>query len=240
MTTQIESILLKLREMLMRGDFEAGEHLQEIPLAQKLEVSRTPVRLALGALAQEGLLIYRPQRGFQVREFSVKEITDAVLIRGELESVACRMVAERGLSADTSAQLEQTLARAAALIVDGQIDLANYASWFELNHVFHDTIVQEADNSSLSSVIAQLSRVPLAGAGVMAASTQNAERISAVVSRSQVEHEAIFKALRARQSRRASTLMYEHVYDSAESIRRYLEVLRSNREQIPLLKLIAE
>ena len=55
--------------MILEGELPPGEHLQEIPLAQRMGVSRTPVRTALSVLGQEGLLDYRPKRGHVVRQY---------------------------------------------------------------------------------------------------------------------------------------------------------------------------
>src|SRR5215813_13302546 len=87
--------LLELRGMLMRGDFKPGEHIREVPLAERLGVSRTPARLALERLAHEGLLEARPKGGFIVREFSLQDVLDAIEIRSALESMAAQMAAER-------------------------------------------------------------------------------------------------------------------------------------------------
>jgi tripartite-type tricarboxylate transporter receptor subunit TctC len=71
----------------------AGQRLAEIPLAQQLGVSRTPVRRALAMLAQEGLVSESESRGYLVREFSFQEVLDAIDLRGVLEGHAARSVA---------------------------------------------------------------------------------------------------------------------------------------------------
>ena len=62
--SQTGRTLLNLREMLLRGDFQAGERISELPLVARLGVSRTPIRLALDRLAHEGLLESVPTGGF--------------------------------------------------------------------------------------------------------------------------------------------------------------------------------
>src|SRR5262249_58176879 len=56
--------LLEMRELLVRGEFRAGERIREIPLAARLRVSRTPLRTVLGRLEQEGLVAARPTGGY--------------------------------------------------------------------------------------------------------------------------------------------------------------------------------
>jgi GntR family transcriptional regulator, vanillate catabolism transcriptional regulator len=87
--------LLEMRELLLRGEFLPGERLREIPLSERLQVSRTPLRLVLDRLEQEGLLTARPTGGFVAAEFSVQDIHDGIEIRGMLEGAAARLAAER-------------------------------------------------------------------------------------------------------------------------------------------------
>ena len=75
--------------------FRPGERLREVPLAARLNVSRTPLRLVLDRLAQEGLLKARATGGFVASEFTVEDIRDAIEIRGVLAGAAARLAAER-------------------------------------------------------------------------------------------------------------------------------------------------
>src|SRR5437879_11434407 len=67
-----------LRELLLGGEFRPGERISELPLVERLGVSRTPIRLALEKLAQEGLLEKSPTGGFTVRAFTLSDIWDAI------------------------------------------------------------------------------------------------------------------------------------------------------------------
>src|SRR4030095_16430400 len=87
--------LLRLREMLFKGEFRRGERLSELPLSARLGVSRTPIRLALERLAHEGLLEVWRSVCFVVREFTVDSVWDAIEVRGVLEGTATRLAAER-------------------------------------------------------------------------------------------------------------------------------------------------
>ena len=85
-----ESVVVELRDMIMRGEFVAGFHLQEVPLAERMGVSRTPIREALNMLAKEGLLEPGPKRGYKIRTFTIGEIVEAYEVRATLEGMACR------------------------------------------------------------------------------------------------------------------------------------------------------
>src|SRR5918996_3519673 len=101
--SQTARALVSLRELLLRGEFGPGERLSELPLAARLGVSRTPIRLALERLANIGLLDVKAGGGFTVRGFTPSDALDAIEIRGVLEGTAARMAAERLVD---SAELE--------------------------------------------------------------------------------------------------------------------------------------
>src|SRR5256886_4483475 len=90
--------IVRIREMILRGELGPGERVAEAPLAELLGMSRTPVRQALPVLAQEGLLTEHQTRGYVVRGFSTADVLDAIDLRGVLEGLAARRVAERGAS----------------------------------------------------------------------------------------------------------------------------------------------
>src|SRR2546426_9823558 len=71
--------------MILKGDFQSGERISELPLVATLGVSRTPIRLALERLAHEGLLEPYPTGGFIVGEVMVQGIWDGIHVRGPLE-----------------------------------------------------------------------------------------------------------------------------------------------------------
>src|SRR6476661_7927555 len=92
--SQTGRTLLTLREMLLKGEFAPGERLSELALVARLNVSRTPIRLALDRLSHEGLLEAFPSGGFIVCEFTLADIWDALDMRGVLEGTAARLAAE--------------------------------------------------------------------------------------------------------------------------------------------------
>src|SRR3954469_15171246 len=95
-TSQSMRALLRLRALLLGGEFEAGSRMPELPLVERLGVSRTPLRLALATLEHEGLLAVAPGGGYAVRSFTRKDIDHAIDLRGVLEGTAARFAAEEG------------------------------------------------------------------------------------------------------------------------------------------------
>ncbi|CAG2157300.1 unnamed protein product [Oppiella nova] len=82
-------------KMNLLASKEGGARVAEIPTAELLGVSRQPVRMAFRLLEQEGLLIKNPTRGYTVREISEKLINDALEVRGILEGLAAKTIAEQ-------------------------------------------------------------------------------------------------------------------------------------------------
>src|SRR5262245_9886481 len=131
MSAQVQQILAELREMILNGRLRPGERLAEIPLAERLEVSRTPVRHALALLDAEGLVRSAGARGYEVRRFKVPEILDAIDVRGVLEGLAARLVARNGVTRQLRSTLDGCLAEGQTVLDQASIDsdgLARFAA----------------------------------------------------------------------------------------------------------------
>ena len=89
----IDNVYARLRELIITDVLRAGQKLVDRDLAERLGVSRTPVREALGRLAMMGLVEARSRQGYYVREYSAKEVTDLYEIRKVLEVYAARLAA---------------------------------------------------------------------------------------------------------------------------------------------------
>src|SRR5260370_24356312 len=83
--TQITRALLRLRELILTGEFEPGERLSELPLVERIGVSRTPLRLALAALQHQRPPRRLPRRGYVVRECPQEDMTDAIHRRAGID-----------------------------------------------------------------------------------------------------------------------------------------------------------
>ena len=102
---------LALRDMILSGRLRPGERISELQAVDITGVSRTPVRLALVRLEDEGLLQAIPSGGFMVKAFTERDILDSIELRGTLEGLAARFAAERGVSARSLEPLKECLAR---------------------------------------------------------------------------------------------------------------------------------
>jgi GntR family transcriptional regulator of vanillate catabolism len=217
MASRTQNTANDLRDRILRGRIAPGTHLQEIPLSQELGVSRTPVRAALALLASEGLLDYAPKRGYTVRGFALAEIAAAHEVRANLEGMACRLAAERGLSPGEEAEFARILAIGDRILEKGRLVEEDRATWTEMNDLFHGFIIQLAGNRLLADLIDRAGKIPLASKRVI--HWYDFEAIKA----SHQLHHRIAAYIRERRAVNAEALMREHIFQGIDQIRRRVE-----------------
>ena len=149
----------EIRAWIIGGTLAPGQELRESDLAERIGVSRTPVRAALSRLETEGLVVYERYRRYEVVNLTAGEIDKIFEIRVELEGLAARRAATR-IGAEALADLARLTAdmQAAADTPDGP-DVTRFDA---LNTAFHEIIVQAADNRRLETMLAGLIDLPLA------------------------------------------------------------------------------
>ena len=210
MASQVQQVLVELRDMILNGDLKPGERLAEIPLAERLNVSRTPIRHALSLLEAEGLLSPAGARGFEVRRFSVQEIVDAIDVRGALEGLAAKLVAQHGVTRQLRATLESCVAEGEAVVAMRKIDADGLARFAQMNDRLHNSIIKEAGNVALDRALAMNNKLPFAAASSVAWEAKADAEWRRMVLRAQIEHEQIAEALIAGDAARAEVVMREH------------------------------
>ena len=206
------SVVATLRLQIVSGQLAAGARLAEIPVAASLGVSRTPVRIAFRALEQEGLLEPTGKRGYVVRRFSEADVRTAIEVRGVLEGLAARHLAERGMPAAVHDTLAACIAEGEALLAAGELADAGIAGWSRLNQRFHDAIVQSHPSHVIADAIARNNHLPFASADSLAL---NREALPAEYQKlriAQLQHQLVFDALAKRESARVEMLMREHAW----------------------------
>jgi len=218
MNTQQTRALVRIREMILRGTLTPGQRLAEAPLAEMLGMSRTPVRQALPVLAQEGLLAEHETRGYIVRGFSTADIFDALDIRGVLEGLAARRVAEHGISRSLVQALRQTLADGDSIFNKGQLEESDEARYAEMNGRFHELIVVEARSAMIEQNLERNSRIPFAAPQALAFDKTSLDHMFQRLMYAHRQHHYIVDALESGESARAEALMREHINPVKESL----------------------
>ena len=201
---------LGLRELILDGGLVAGERLTELSLVDRLGVSRTPVRAALLALQEEGLLESLAGGGIAVKAFNEADIHDAIEVRGTLEGLAARLAAERGVAPSLLAQAGEVLARIDERLARRTFNEAAFNGYVDENARFHDLLAEMADSEVLHRQIARAMAQPFASpsAFVMTQRTGAQARDRLVVA--QEQHRAVLEAVARREGARAEALMREH------------------------------
>lgn len=234
MAVQTDRVISELRELIMSGEIQPGERLTELGYASRLGVSRTPLRMAFAELEKEGLLERLPSVGYRVRTFSIDDISDAVDVRGLLEGMAARLLAEKGMSREVQEALESSVRLGRALVEDAmRADSAvvDAQAWRKLNMRFHEVLVQACGNSALISALEHNNKLPFVGPGALTLPMVPTRLETAFVQRAQAEHEDVLQALVKRQGTRAEALMREHAFRSRENKRQLINELRYAREK---------
>lgn len=215
MTTTAEIVRI-LREGVLSGQFEPGARMHQEQLSSMLNISRTPIREALGMLANQGLLVYEPNRGYSVRRFSAEEIGAAFEVRARLEALACALCAQKGLAANQIEALEACVALGDAILAKGVLDPADLAPYRQMNVEFHETIIAQSANAFIADFVRQCHNVPLASDRVFVWEDFG------VIARSHDDHRRIAAAIATRDAERADHLMREHVRYAGQILLRTL------------------
>ena len=224
MATQIQSVANELRRRLMSGAYPPGERLLEVQLSAELGASRTPVRLAFVELAKGGLLERLATRGFRGKAFDARALSDAIDVRGVLEGMAARVAAEHGLAAAEDEALKACVEEGRVLLRESSAQGAaiDAPRWIRMNANFHATLVRACGNQALADALAQVSRLPLAGAAALSLHGVAPTLERSFIERAQQDHEDIVAAVRAREGARAEALMREHARRSRDNKRELL------------------
>lgn len=239
MSAQLEAATTALRAAILDGAFAPEQRLREVAVADALKVSRTLARLAMSALETEGLLLREPNRGSRVRAFTLAEIADAIEVRGELEGMAARLLAERGLTQAVEAALCSSLDRAEALMTAGVTSAQARRDWVAMNLDFHRAVIAGSGNKAIAVAVRQVSLLPLASAGSIIFDTSDADHGRAQLERAHEDHRLLFEAVLARQGGRAEAILREHAFRSAQN-RRHNLALGASLAELPGAHLIRQ
>ena len=140
-----------LRQAILRGELKPGERLMEIQLANKLGVSRTPIREAIRKLELEGLVIMIPRKGAEVADITEKSLRDVLEVRKALEELAVQLACEK-ITQEELEELEQAGENFKKVLKRSQ-DITEVA---EADVRFHDVIYMATDNQKLIHLLNKL------------------------------------------------------------------------------------
>lgn len=200
----VETAYRHIRNAIVSGELKSGETLQESKLADRIGVSRTPVREALSRLSNEGLVILERYRRGQVASFSMAEVAEVFRLRAKLEGHGARRAARR-ITPEQIEHLEELEAEMESVFQ--QLGWHKHLSEFDqLNNEFHATIAAAADSPRLEKILASSLELPASIFNYYSEPLEDRTR------RTHRQHSEIIDALKARNPDWAEAAMIAHLF----------------------------
>ena len=194
-----------LRQAILRGELKPGERLMEIQLANKLGVSRTPIREAIRKLELEGLVLMIPRKGAEVAEITEKSLRDVLEVRRALEELAVELVCEK-ITDEQIQDLKGAAEDFKASLKEG--DITRIA---EADVKFHDVIYMATDNQKLIQLLNNLrEQMYRYRVEYLKRSDFHQQLID--------EHEEIIETIENGQKERAVQVVCQHVDNQVEAV----------------------
>lgn len=195
---RVSKLVGQIEAMILGGELPPGTKLDEQVLAQRFEVSRTPIREALRQLAATGLIELKPNRGAFVTIVTPERLEEMFVAMAELEATCARLAA-MSMSPIERRSLQRLHERMAEMATR---DL--HEDFVEANESFHALIYRGAHNSLLEEATVSLRRR-------VAAYRRSQFRTPGRLARSHAEHDAVVKAVISGDPARAHATMLHHV-----------------------------
>ncbi len=200
-----EEVYQRLKKGIINQEILPGMRLREEELAEKLGVSRTPIREAINRLHQEGMVVIIPRRGAYVARLTREEIIENLLIREVLEGLAARLAAEN-ISASTLSEMHACITQ----FVDKDL-MANIENYSQANVQFHKMIIAASKSKKLFSLIHNLfDQMDMVRLRTIS--------IPGRAEKSLIEHLEIIDALEKGNGIRAEHLIRTHIQDLRKSV----------------------
>ena len=194
-----------LRDAILKGELEPGERLMEIQLAERLGVSRTPIREAIRKLELEGLVLMIPRKGAEVAKISEKSLRDVLEVRRSLEELAAELACQR-MDAEALKDLEDAQKAFIQAVKSGET-----MTMAEADEHFHDVIYMATDNQRLISLLNNLREQMYR---YRVEYLKNKECHCQLLA----EHQAIIAAIEEKNSDEASRITCQHIDNQVKTV----------------------
>ncbi len=197
-TRMADHVREALEQMIITGEFADGERLDEIRLAERFNVSRTPLREAFQVLAASGLVELLPRRGAFVRHPAFHEMIEMFEVMAEMEAFCGRLAARR-VTPEVLAEIRATVIACEAAVEAGDTD-----GYYRENERFHHLIYTASGNEFLAGEAQRLHRR-------LQPFRRMQLRVRGRMAQSLTEHRQILDALEAGDSVTAEAVLRDHV-----------------------------
>jgi GntR family transcriptional regulator of vanillate catabolism len=230
---------LGLRQLIMDGELRAGDRLSEVRLAARLEVSRTPLRLALAQLEHEGLLEPVPGGGFVVRSFSGRQVVDAIELRGLLEGQAARLAALRNNGPRALGDLVACVAKLDRIVGGSASPTGDeFEFYVELNEAFHNELFVLADSDVLRDAYERVLALPFAQPSFFLPAQADTSQFEPTLAAGNQQHHEILNAIERGDGDEAERLARDHAQLTVRNLEAVLET--GGLEKLPGSSLISD
>jgi DNA-binding GntR family transcriptional regulator len=216
--TAEETAAAELREAIVRGDLPPGAAIRQDATARELGVSVIPVREALKTLASEGLIVYRPQRGYTVAELPPESLDGIFRVRelleGEAERIALRRASARTTALMRTAMREQAVAARIGDVVEV----------IAANRDFHFALFDLCDNPLLLRYVRQTWDTLDPHRAVLYRLAMAAGRTHQQAEHARGDHQSIVDSIAAGATEQTAQLLREHRRGGHAAFARYLGI----------------
>lgn len=212
-----QQVYQALKQIILQGDLASGERVVETKLAAQLQVSRTPIREAIGQLKQEKLIVSKPNGGFKVATLSARDAIQLYDCRIALEQLsvggACENITSKQLE-----QLEQCILLAENS-VQSKSDKSDTLKLLEIDYQFHHLITESSGNQWLLTLLEQVF-------DKMALLRVQTTKHNPQVLEISLEHKQVYDAIALRDINLAQETITKHLIASKARVVRELEIIK--------------
>ena len=203
----VDDVISHLRQLILDQELPPGTALLQTELAEKLGVSRTPLREAFRILEREGLVkVANGNRTIEVARFGAAELRDLYQVREVIDGLAARLLARNGLSEELDGELRTLLA------VMDETEPFQPSRWFEAHLGFHVRIATCCGNSQLHSMLNLIRMTTLSLHGPLHDRAElGADSIEEILRVAQEQHYAIYESIRGGDERSAESHARRHI-----------------------------
>lgn len=199
-----ERAYLHLKNLILEGELKAGDRLVERELAEKLKISRTPIREALFRLESQGFVKTVPRKGVIVADINDQEIIDVFTILSSLEALAAKLAIQK-LDDETTGKFEASIK-----MVEERLQEGYYGDYSDLHGKLNHLLYSSAKNSKLYEMLSGLSDYIRAFAKIGYKNQGRPEQ-------SMKEHIEIMKAIINKETEMAEYLTKIHIENSKKA-----------------------
>ncbi|WP_244508677.1 GntR family transcriptional regulator [Litoreibacter albidus] len=209
-----EFAVARLRDMIFSGELAAGSDHLETELAEKLKLSRTPIREAVLLLSSQGLLAIRPRKGVRIASLSVSDMEEIYQVLTELESLSAWLAAKKGYKDSELSALADAIDA-----MDRALEQSDLEAWAVADDQFHASLLELGGNRRIMRIV-----------GMMADQIKRARSVTLHIRplpvKSNDDHRLVYEAIARGDAETAKRLHYQHRQYAGTMLVSFLEKIQ--------------